>query len=55
MDEAASTADGVGSVYPDGAPRAQPLAQLSPATAAAAAAADVEVVPAPNQQTLGSG
>ena len=50
-DEAASTADGLGAVDPDGAPRAQPLAESSPPTAAAAAADDdEEIVTAPNQE-----
>ena len=51
MDEAASTADDLGSVDPDVAPGAEPLVDSSPATAAAAAAAaGVEVVSAPNRE-----
>ena len=47
MDEAASIADGFGSVDPDVAPGAEPLMDSSPGTtAAAAAAAGVEVVSA---------
>lgn len=48
MDEAASTTDGLGFVNPDGAPEAQPLAEWSPPTSTAAA--DVEIVSAPNQE-----
>ena len=50
MGEAASTADDLGSVDPDVAPGADPLVDSSPATAAAAAAAGVEVVSAPNRE-----
>ena len=51
MDEAASTADDLGSVDPDVAPGAEPLVDSSPGTAAAAAAAaGVEVVSAPNRE-----
>ena len=51
MDEAASTTDGLGCVDPDGAPGAEPLVKSSPVTAAAAAAAaGVEVVSAPNRE-----
>ena len=49
MDEAASTTDGLGCVDPDGAPGVDPLMESSPATAAAAAAAGVEVVSASNR------
>ena len=55
MDEAPSTPDGLGSVGPDGAPRAQSLVESSPATsaaAAAAAAADVEVGLVHNQENI---
>ena len=38
MDEAASTADGLGSVDPDAAPGAESFVDSSPGTAAAAAA-----------------
>ena len=47
-DEAASTTDGLGSVDPDGAPAAEPLLKPSPATAAAAAA--IELDSAPNRE-----
>ena len=51
MDEAASTADDLGSVDPGVAPGAEPLVGSSPVTAAAAAAAGgVEVVSAPNRE-----
>ena len=50
MDEAASTSDDLGCVGPDGAPGAEPLVTSSPVTAAAAAAAGVEVVSAPNRE-----
>ena len=57
MDEAASTADYLGSVDLDVAPGAEPLVDLSSGTAAAAAAAaaaagaaGVEVVSAPNRE-----
>ena len=46
MDEAASTADGLGSVDPDAAPGAESFVDSSPGTAAAAAAARVEAVSA---------
>ena len=46
MDEAASITDGLGSVDPDDTSGAQPLADWSPAIAAA----DVEVVPVPKQE-----
>ena len=49
MDEAASTTDDLGSVDPDVAPGAEPLVDSSPATAAATAAG-VEVVSAPNRE-----
>ena len=49
MDEAAPTTDGLGCVDPDGAPGAEPLVKSSRVTAAAAAAA-LEVVSAPNQE-----
>ena len=57
MDEAPSAPDGLGSVDPDGAPRAQSLVESSPATsaaaaAAAAAAADVEVGLVHNQENI---
>ena len=52
MDEAASTADDLGSVDPDVATGAEPLVDSSPGTAAAAAAAAaaVEAVSAPNRE-----
>ena len=50
MDEAASTADGFGSVDPGVAPGAKRLVDSSPGTAAAAAAAGVEAVSAPNRE-----
>ena len=49
MDEAASTTYDLGSVDPDVAPGAEPLVDSSPATAAATAAG-VEVVSAPNRE-----
>ena len=49
MGEAAPTTNGLGSVDLDSAPGAESLAESSPDTAAAAAA-DVEVVSAPNQE-----
>lgn len=49
LDEVASTADGLGSVGPDGTRGAEPLAESSPAPAAAA---NVEVVPAPNREDI---
>ena len=52
MDEAASIPDGLGSVDPDGAPGVEALVGSSPLTAAAA---DVEVVPAPKQEDTRSG
>ena len=51
MDEAASTTDYLGSVDPDVAPGAEPLVDSSPGTvAAAAAAAGVKAVSAPNRE-----
>ena len=49
MDEAASTTDYLGFVDTDVAPGAEPLVDSSPGTAAAAAAG-VEVVSAPNRE-----
>ena len=49
MDEAASTTDYLGSVDPDVTSGAKPLVDSSPGTAAAAAAG-VEVVSAPNRE-----
>ena len=46
MNEAASTADDLGSVDRDVAPGAEPLVDSSPATAAAAAAASAAAAPA---------
>ena len=54
MDEAASTTGGLGEVDPDGAPGVEASVESSPVTAAAAAA-DVEVVPAPKQGDTPSG
>lgn len=49
MDEAVLTTDGLGPADPDRTPGAQPIAESSPATAAAAAA-DVEFVPGLKQE-----